>query len=315
MSQPICSKCGRPKESQASASLTQWFAVCTCDVQEPEAIREVRLCTTCGKRINEGRSGSFTQWIFRSDVCSCKQSLYASGASPAQQESTHIDFSAPSEPSIEDDEEMLVNEDIAIDAGTFPSDRYKPLTLLGCGVAGTVYLCQDKILSKKVAVKTLRERSNKQLIALQNEARACSKLKHKNIVQVLDFGVTDGGIPYMVMQYVRGESLESIKRRLRALEWRPLIMMIVELCKALAYLHENQIFHRDLKPSNILVRDANEEPPQVWLIDFGISIQAGEGNSTATLAGTPAYMSPDHAAGRAYTAASDIYSLGCILFS
>jgi len=91
----------------------------------------------------------------------------------------------------------------------FRKERYKPIQKLGEGVSGTVYLGRDRLLGKKVAVKVLRTRDADALIQFQNEARTTSKLNHPNIVRVLDFGIASDGVPFMVIDYVDGRSLED----------------------------------------------------------------------------------------------------------
>lgn len=307
----ICSKCGRAKESQASASLTQWFNLCSCDFKAPpvEDQEKIELCKTCGKRKEAGRAGSFTQWIFRSDVCSCDDpasaeyaSILASAPVPEHQLVTEEDEGAP---------------ELPVDGKDFPLERYKPLKVLGTGMSGSVYLCRDRLLGKRVAVKTLKQLSQSEMVAFQLEARANSKLQHPNIVTVLDFGATAGGSPFMVMDYVKGESLDSIRESRGTLDWQTTVRIMVELCDALTAAHENKILHRDLKPTNIMIGEIENESPGVCLLDFSVAQVDGKERQTKSpraLVGTPAYMSGDQAKGIAYSERSEIYSIGCIMF-
>lgn len=338
-----CSKCGRPKEVKSSGSLTQWIVACTCDSAltagsgEGSTI-EVTMCATCGKRVYAGRSGSFTQWIFRQDLCGCaepkiiKGSQTQSGSLVAQQPVEYVDEN---------------EEELSVDAREYPLERYKPLSIIGEGVSGRVYLSRDRVLGKKVAVKTLRQLSPNELINFQNAAKANSKLNHPRIVQILDFGVSAQGSPFMVMDFVNGRGLDEVRQQKGYLPWETVFTMMVDLCDALGYAHESGILHRDLKPSNMLVSQIDSPHPEVCLIDFGVAeMGAGKGGSrpdiadggvggskygagtasnpvggaeatrrmTSAIVGTPAYMSPDATTGLPYSTRSDIYSLGCIMF-
>lgn len=209
-----------------------------------------------------------------------------------------------------------------LDSDNFPTDRYEPVKKLGMGANGEVYLATDKTLGKRVAVKILHTLDRDQLIQFQDEARATSKLYHTNIIDILDFGATDSGIPYMVLEYFPGVTLESHLKKIGYLDWQTAAAILKEVCIALDYAHGRRIFHRDLTPSNILIQFPDEdtdEEVKVRLIDFGVAkVSEMTGFVTEyqgmTLAGTPDYMSPDVVNGFEYTEASEVYSLGCILY-
>jgi len=264
------------------------------------------MCAACGKRVGAGRAGSFTQWIFRQDICSCTNPKIVPldprliPAVPLEQ--------------VEDDD---TDEEMSIDDREFPIDRYKPVEILGKGVTGRVYLCRDRLLKKRVAVKVLNQVSQAELVAFQREAKATSRLNHPRIVRILDFGVSAARSPYMVMDFVAGTSLDQIRRQRKYLDWQTAFVLAVELCDALEYAHDNGILHRDLKPSNVLVENPDSTTPGVFLIDFGVAHvdnAAPASNQSNTVVGTPAYMSPDSITGLPYTAQSDIYALGCVMF-
>lgn len=208
-----------------------------------------------------------------------------------------------------------------LDADNFPTDRYEPVKKLGMGANGEVYLAKDKTLGKRVAVKILHTLDRDQLIQFQDEARATSKLNHTNIIDILDFGATDSGIPYMVLEYFPGITLESHLKAVGSLDWQTAVGILKEVCIALDYAHGRRIFHRDLTPSNILIRfpDKDDDEVDVRLIDFGVAkVSEMSGFVTEyqgmTLAGTPDYMSPDVVNGLEYTEASEVYSIGCIMY-
>lgn len=311
--QSLCPKCRRQTAASQPASITQWLSVCRCGAENLFLTQSlsVHICSNCGKRVNRGRQGTFSQYIFRHDLCSCPV------PEPVLTEIQAAPEALAPEPEDDDSEELpLLKEE-------FPVDRYKPLKVVGKGAAGKVYLCRDRLLRKKVAVKMLSTLSSAELVAFQEEARALSKLKHANIVSILDFGASPDGLPYMVLEYVPGLTMEQYLDEHGAMPAEDACFVLDQVCQALACAHREGIFHRDVKPSNILLVSDEENGLGVRLIDFGVarvrSEDASHSGSEAreqgrTLAGTPAYMSPDQAAGLEYDARSEVYSLGCVLF-
>ncbi|MBX9666694.1 MAG: protein kinase [Candidatus Obscuribacterales bacterium] len=248
------------------------------------------------------RSGSLTQWILRSGKCNCqKQELKI----------------APRRPDTTGDT-ACTNEELEVHAEKFPSDRYKPLAQLGTGASGTVYLARDRILSKKVAVKILNELNAEQLMQFQEEARTTSKLNHPNIIAILDFGPTDSGTPYMVLEYLDNAiTLERYLEDNGPLSVEQAIKVFSDVCAGLFYAHEQGVFHRDIKPTNILL--IGSEDLSAKIIDFGVAKVKQETQEPTiyqgrTIAGTPGYMAPEQVVGNTYTVQADIYSLGAVLF-
>ncbi len=310
----ICPKCQMPYEKTGSGSLTQWILVCTCNLKDDDsnpAIEPLNICSTCGKRVESGRAGTLTQWIFRADLCSCAMPAFVNSAEFGATRSLSGKATV---------DELESMDELTVETNSFPVDRYAPFRLLGKGAAGSVYLCKDRLLKKRVAVKVLNDLSSELLVAFQKEAKATSQMSHSNIVKVLDFGVTDGHSPYMVLDFINGINLDQLIQQDGPLTLEDALPVFEQLCDALTYAHKRGLMHRDLKPSNILIVPATSTTPAtVHLIDFGVGAFKKElldprDSQSKTVVGTPAYMSPDQAAGKTYDARSEIYSFGCVIF-
>ncbi len=312
----ICPKCQMPYEKAGSGSLTQWILVCTCHLKDEKSnsSEPLNYCSTCGKRIESGRAGTLTQWIFRADLCSCASAEFIRKAQIGFNKSI-----SDVEKGVDQSEFDSIDE-LKIEGGGFPIDRYAPYRKLGKGSAGSVYLCKDRLLKKRVAVKVLNYLSAEQLVAFQREAKSTSQLSHPNIVKVIDFGISDGAAPYMVLDYIDGINLDSVITTDGPLKLEYALTVFEQLCDALEYAHQRGLMHRDLKPSNIIIVPATaSSPAAVHLIDFGVGAFKQEvidpkDSQRRTVVGTPAYMSPDQAGGNAYDARSEIYSFGCVMF-
>lgn len=310
-----CSKCGKEKRARAIGSFTQWILDqrhCDCDKisMEVAAAPKMEYCSTCGKPLATSRHGSMTQWIFRASTCTCERPGRIATVDPYAENQSHgTTHDIP-----QDDEAEL-----QVDASQFPSSRYKALSVLGEGGSGKVYLCRDRLLGTKVAVKTLRQLNKEQLIAIQTEARATSSLIHPLILKTLDFGPTESGSPYMVMEYFNGIPLNQWIEKHGLFEPLQTKVIFERIASALSKAHQLGIFHRDLKPSNILISVDSTGNIDLKLIDFGVAIVKQETAPSLTvqgqtLAGTPAYMPPDIVLGKTYDERSEVYSLGCVLY-
>ncbi|MCB9469454.1 MAG: protein kinase [Candidatus Obscuribacterales bacterium] len=294
------------------SSLTQWISVCSCDLVEDETfessgIARIVFCRKCNKRIIEARNGSFTQWIFRSDLCGCEiPEPMESDDREAQTEIAGEIFEAQEENEIE----------IELDQAKFPKERFKPLGLLGQGAGGSVYLCRDRYLNKKVALKVLNYVSDEILVAFQSEARINTRLEHPNIARVLDFGIHEGNTPYMVVEYIAGLDLEFYFANQGPPDPDIALSILKQVCNALAYAHGQGVLHRDIKAGNILFRQDSEDAFSVSVIDFGLArlSTVDQVDNSDTIVGTPRYMSCDQARGLPYDQRSEIYSLGCLAF-
>ena len=190
---------------------------------------------------------------------------------------------------------------------------------LGFGGMGTVYLAEraDEKFEQKVAVKMLKREFNVEKIRrnFKREREILAKLNHPNIATLLDAGTTDDGVPYLVMEYVEGKPIDEFCED-KKLSLKARLKLFNKVCEAVSFAHRNLIIHRDLKPSNILVTEKGEPK----LLDFGISKLLGAEDSaektSLTIFGamTPEYASPEQIKGEGVTTATDIYSLGVVLY-
>jgi serine/threonine-protein kinase len=198
--------------------------------------------------------------------------------------------------------------------GTVLSGRYKLEAKLGSGGMSTVYLAKDSTLDRDVAVKVMhREMSEQadQLERFRQEARAVAKLSHPNVVAVIDAG-EDGGHPYIVFEYVEGETLKQRIARVGALDAQEALAYAIEIARGLTVAHGRNMVHRDIKPQNVLI----DAEGRAKLTDFGISRQLEQDGMTATgrVLGTTDYVAPEQAMGHPVDPRSDIYSLGVVLY-
>jgi eukaryotic-like serine/threonine-protein kinase len=201
-------------------------------------------------------------------------------------------------------------------------DRYELLELIGEGGMGAVYRALDTRLGRTVALKTVlttprgTEAFNKELRQrFMREALAASKVEHRNVVQVIDFGVAEDGTPYLVMEYLRGCDLAALlKDSPGLLPIEQVADIMLNVCAALRACHQAGIVHRDLKPSNIFLAET-DTGPAVKVLDFGVSKAAIAGDLTqeGQILGTPQYLSPEQVNGRVGPE-SDQYALGVLLY-
>lgn len=201
-----------------------------------------------------------------------------------------------------------------IDKGYLLGDRYRIIDTLGEGGMANVYLAEDIILQRKVAVKILRldlQKEPQTLARFQREALATSELSHPNIVSVLDVG-TDHGLPYMVMEYVNGPNLEEYIQKKSPLDLHEVIRIMDQILSAMTLAHKHNVIHRDLKPQNVLM----DKKGNIKIADFGIAVALNQSSITQTNSamGSVHYMSPEQTRGGLVTKQSDIYSLGIILY-
>ena len=193
--------------------------------------------------------------------------------------------------------------------GTVLGQRYRIVHLLGRGGMAEVYRADDLLLAQPVALKFLPPAATANVSALnrfRNEVRIARRVSHPSVCRVYDIGEADG-LTYLSMEYVDGEDLASLLRRIGKLPQEKALEIARQLCAGVAAAHDKSVIHRDLKPANIML----DGKGQVRITDFGIAGVAEQIRDARS--GTPAYMSPEQLAGKEVTARSDIYALGIVL--
>lgn len=202
-------------------------------------------------------------------------------------------------------------------------DKYEVIMSLGRGSTGIIYKARHFYLNRLVAVKVLHP----QLIAdaesvarFKREAQAISSLNHPNIVAVHDFGITPEGLPYLVMDYSGGETLMSRISERDHLTPGDILPIFIQACDALAHAHSRGVIHRDVKPNNMMIVEDDSGKESLRLVDFGIAKMpkggaAMEITQNNDVLGSPLYMSPEQCMGGRLDTRTDIFSLGCVMYT
>lgn len=235
------------------------------------------------------------------------------GSSPSVQESKASGALTDSE-----------REDLEFPVPRLPA-QYQVLKTLGQGGMGSVYKVFDSTLQKALAIKVIKPELSTDQAALrrfEQESLALSELNHPNIVAVFASGKTDNGAPYMVMDFIEGETLSQTLEQRGPIGEKRALPLFIEICDALHYAHQKHIIHRDLKPSNIIFARSDNGSESARVVDFGIAkvLRKASGETVTGLTqvgdffGTPAYMSPEQCEGAQLDARSDIYSFGCVMY-
>lgn len=196
--------------------------------------------------------------------------------------------------------------------GDILSERYRIVGLLGRGGMGEVYRADDLKLKQPVALKFLPESlsvNGAALARFYKEVSVARQISHRHVCRVYDIGEYQGQ-HFISMEFVRGEELSSLLKRIGRLPHDKAVEIARQLCAGLAAVHERDVLHRDLKPANIMV----DEHGNVRITDFGIAALAEEVSGPEAMSGTPAYMSPEQLEGGELTVKTDIYSLGVVLY-
>ena len=207
--------------------------------------------------------------------------------------------------------EYLLNEGRFL-PGRLVASRYRIIALLGKGGMGEVYRADDLTLGQAVALKFLPDEAARDeglLERFRNEVRVARRVSHPNVCRVYDVGDVDGQT-FFTMEYVDGEDLASLLRRIGRLPPDKALDIARQLCAGLAAAHAKGVLHRDLKPANIMLDGRG----QVVITDFGLAGVADDIRGHEVRSGTPAYMAPEQLAGKEVSTRSDIYALGLVLY-
>jgi len=204
-------------------------------------------------------------------------------------------------------------------------ENYDVLSELGAGGMGVVFKAKRQGVDNTLAIKMLHPKlvlDEASVKRFEQEAKAASFLTHPHLVAVYDFGFTEKREPFLVMDYVDGESLAAVLARQHNITPQRCISIFLQVCEALNHAHAKQIIHRDLKPNNIMLSQVEHgDADFVKIVDFGIAKLLPQADTdrdrltqTGELIGSPVYMSPEQCLGNALDARSDIYSVGCSMY-
>ena len=187
---------------------------------------------------------------------------------------------------------------------------------IGLGGMGVVYRAAQPKIGKKVAIKVLRAdvmEDPREMERFLDEARSVNAISHRGIISIFGAGELPDGRQYLVMEYLKGESLEDKLKRDGRIPAAEVVPLLEEVLAALQGVHAAGIIHRDLKPANVFLVEQSDGRPWVKVLDFGLA-RRGERTDVSRIAGTPDYLSPEHARGLPVSPASDLYSFGVMAF-
>ena len=270
----------------------------TCTRELPD---EATSCPTCGQAEIASAPGS-------ADETADQTQLFGSGsAAPTKRPTAPQPLGRQSVSTSYDS-----IDDARFVAGTILAERYRIVGLLGRGGMGEVYRADDLKLGQPVALKFLPDHLSSNGAAqarFHREVRVARQVSHKNVCRVYDIGEIDGR-QFLSMEFIKGEELSSLVRRIGRLPTDKAIQIARQLCAGLAAAHDVGVLHRDLKPANVMIDDHGN----ARITDFGLAGLAEEFRDDELTAGTPAYMAPEQLDGKEQTVRTDIYSLGLVLY-
>ena len=208
--------------------------------------------------------------------------------------------------------------------GRTMADRYRIERPIGSGGMGTVFLAEHVVIHKPVAIKVLspaHSRKRAEVERFLREARAASRIRHENVVDITDFGNSREGLAFLVMEYLEGEDLATTSDREGALPWRRAVKIILQIAGALEAAHAQGVIHRDMKPENCFRIRRGNDPDFIKVLDFGIAKIVDEvhdpdqpSSTNSGLLGTPEYVAPELVRGLKPDARVDIYATGVIFY-
>ncbi len=266
-----------------------------------------RFCSSCGEAVDPDTGATLLGNEASLEGATIASESLAPRKTPPSRLSTHTPRT-PTNP--------LTSSD-PIGGGRFTpgqiiAQRYRVVALAGRGGMGEVYRAEDLTLGQVVALKFLPETLSQDAAALTRfhaEVRTARQVSHPNVCRMFDIGEADGTL-FLTMEYVDGEDLASVVRRIGRLSPDKATEIARQICAGLAAAHERGVVHRDLKPANVMLDSAGK----IRVTDFGLAGIAASIKGADVRAGTPAYMAPEQLAGRDVSTKSDIYSLGLILY-
>jgi serine/threonine-protein kinase len=276
-----------------------------CSFCGTELTANVHFCSACGKPVTSSKGPSTSENMATIDYEAT--ATYSSPIPPRPpsasglRSSSHISSAA----------DYLLGEGRFL-PGRLLAGRYRIIALLGKGGMGEVYRADDLTLGQAVAMKFLPDEatSNEGLLErFRNEVRIARRVSHPNVCRVYDVGDVDGQT-FFTMEYVDGEDLASLLRRIGRLPQDKAVEIARQLCAGLAAAHTKGVLHRDLKPANIMLDGRG----QCVITDFGLAGVADDIRGPEVRSGTPAYMAPEQLAGKEVSTLSDIYALGLVLY-
>lgn len=208
-------------------------------------------------------------------------------------------------------------------AGETFEGRFQILSVLGQGGVGVVYKAKHMHMDKTVAIKMLLPAVVSDAASFkrfEQEARTASNLNHPNIISVFDFGKSVDGSAYLVMEFLSGNSLDDLIKQNRRIDTDLFLQIFSQACDGLQHAHKHGVMHRDLKPSNIMLIEREDAQNVVKIVDFGLAkLTAADSEQNLThsgsVMGTPLYMSPEQCQGAQLDHRTDIYSLGCVMYT
>jgi serine/threonine protein kinase len=276
-----------------------------CSFCGTEIAADMRFCPDCGKPVSKSKSIPNADDIATIDVY---DEATATSPLPPRPPSSSSQRSASrtSTPG-----NYLVSEGRYL-PGRILAGRYRIIALLGKGGMGEVYRADDLTLGQAVAMKFLPEQatSNEAMLGrFKNEVRIARRVSHPNVCRVYDVGEVDGAT-FFTMEYIDGEDLASLLRRIGRLPHDKAVEIARQICAGLSAAHAKGVLHRDLKPANIMLDGRG----QVAITDFGLAGVSDDIRGPEVRSGTPAYMAPEQIEGREVTMLSDIYALGLLLY-
>lgn len=198
--------------------------------------------------------------------------------------------------------------------------KYALLREIGSGASGTVYEAEHLVVGKFVAIKVMKREAfadPEHRDQFVTEARAAARIAHANVVDIHDLGLTPEGVPYLVMELLRGETLEDIIDARGALPPSYACELMLQVLAALSAAHAQGFLHCDLKPANVMITHPRPDRPHVKVLDFGIArrMLEADGSATKSAGGTPMFMAPEAARGQSVDARSDLYSAAAMLYA